>query len=146
MWLHNMEKYDWNGYLDFSKKLLADNRLDKKYDEETVCRVAISRAYYAAYHAAFKFSVSDKKFDVQFGSGSHDSLILAYKEMKKGNVKFQTACRTIGNILSTLKKSRVNADYHETCIMGEKMNYYNAHSVCKKVGELLDKINDLALL
>lgn len=141
-----MDKFDWNNYFIFSKKLLADNRLDKKYDEETICRVAISRAYYAAYHAALNFSVSDKKFDVQFGSGSHDSLILAYKEMKKGNEKFQTACRTIGNILSTLKKIRVKADYHETCIRGEAMNYYNAHSVCKKVGKLLDKINDLALL
>ena len=43
-----MDRYDWNNYLNFSKQLLADNKMDKKYDEETMCRVAISRANYAA--------------------------------------------------------------------------------------------------
>lgn len=141
-----MDRYDWNNYLNFSKQLLADNKMDKKYDEETICRVAISRAYYAAYHAALNFFTSNKKFDIKIGSGSHDSLILAYKGMKKGSTQFQGSCKTIGNILSTLKDSRVDADYHETYTIDKKMSYYNANSACRKAENLIDKINTLAML
>lgn len=142
MWLCSMEKYDWNNYLNFSVQILTNNKNDKKYDDETICRVAISRAYYAAYNTAKKFLNSNKNFDTKIGLGSHDSLILAYKEIKKGDNSFKTTCKTIGNILYSLKDFRVDVDYNEKC--KNNINYSTAKNICKKAEKLIEKINDLA--
>ena len=52
-----MSNYDWSLYLKFSMKILDSS--DFEFDKQTVARVAISRAYYAAFHAAKKIAISN---------------------------------------------------------------------------------------
>lgn len=99
--------YVWKHYLCFAKKLLEDSVYT---DSSTNYRVAISRAYYAAYHVASEFR---KKYNLPDGKvgATHERLANAYKTMQRKDEAFQKICHRIGNNLDRLRVCRCRADY-----------------------------------
>lgn len=132
--------YDWKEYLSFSEQILADK--DKYENKETISRIAISRAYYCAYHIALEFSKKIqrvKNIPNQYSDGSHETLVKFYKLMNKGSQDFKSECKSIGNILDSLKEDRHIADYKSYI----RLNVKDAKSHCKKTRALIDKINKM---
>ena len=130
--------YDWEEYLNFSEKILADK--DKYENKETISRIAISRAYYCAYHIALALSKKiqiTKKIREGYSSGTHETLAEFYKSMNKGSQQFKSDCNSIGNMLDRLRQGRHIADYNSN----KRLNIKDAESHCKKTRILINKIN-----
>ena len=133
-----MTNYDWKKFLDFSSWII-DLSDSTKPDEETISRVAVSRAYYAAYHTAkaylARIGVSDKT-----GTGSeHEKVCLAFKTMNKGDAIHKRSCQYIGNVLTTLKDERNKCDYKHN----ESMSIKKAKYSCGKASQIIQEISKL---
>ena len=133
-----MTNYDWKKYLDFSSWIinLSDST---KPDDETISRVAVSRAYYAAYHTAKayldKIGVTDKT-----GTGSeHEKICLAFKTMTKGDEIHKKSCRYIGNVLTMLKEERHKCDYKPN----ESISIKKAKYSCGKASHIIQELSKL---
>lgn len=94
-----------------------------KLDNETALRNAISRAYYAAYHAVLPL---DETFDNHGGIkrdvGMHEQLITKLENCPR-SVPNWTKLKSIGVLIRMTKAARVEADYDlaaAVCI--EKVN------------------------
>lgn len=99
--------YAWKHYLCFARKLLENSNYS---DSSTNYRVAISRAYYAAFHVALEFR---RKYNLPDGKvgATHERLVNAYKTMQRKDKAFQEKCKGIGNRLDRLREDRRRADY-----------------------------------
>lgn len=129
-----MPCYDWNLYLTFSEQILASCT----FDEQTVARIAVSRAYYAAFHVAEDY-LKANRYEMAQGAGSHDAVCKSYKEMNKGVQEFKSKCRSIGNMLVRLKERRVDSDYNA----GVSINKSFANKNCKFARKIIKEINEL---
>lgn len=133
-----MTNYDWNNFLDFSSWLLGFSGSSKP-DDETISRVAISRAYYAAYHAA-KDYLTRKGYDKEiYAGGEHEIVCKTLKEMNKGDKQHKASCRSIGNNLTILKKERHKCDYNSN----ESISLKNAQQSCGKALNIIQAIAKL---
>ena len=94
---------DWNNYL-----ILADE-LAKRTDSEAAMRSAISRAYYAGFHAVRDYLVNNHGFSVSHGAGSHVSIINGLKQVTSVNPL--KSYRNLHRELLGLKTNRETADY-----------------------------------
>lgn len=95
--------------MSFARKTFAERKSLKNigmYDE-AVCRIGISRAYYAAFHKAENFLYEiEKDFQPKSGEGPHDRIINAFKRMSN------LYHRKISAKLGDMKDLRERADYH----------------------------------
>ncbi|MBQ3112918.1 MAG: hypothetical protein IJC05_00940 [Phascolarctobacterium sp.] len=129
-----MASYNWDLYLRFAVNILGS----VEFDEDTIARVATSRAYYAAFHAAEDYLL-DSGVEVGYRSGSHETLCRCFKEMKYGTKNFRVSCSNIGNMLITLKKQRKCADYKANVPLSKKV----ANKNCVQAQEIINKIRAL---
>ena len=100
--------FDWQAFLEFAKKVYRDNEKVNPIDNtiEALGRIAISRAYYTAYHSSESFLITlNPTFKETASGGSHESVINAFLARQD---KFEGK---IGRKLSSLKEQRVRADY-----------------------------------
>lgn len=97
-----MNNFDWKEFLNIAKENFAhvSNLKQVEMNDEALCRIGISRAYYAAFHQAAALV----DFETQTG-GTHEKVIHA---LKSSDIK---TLRQIGNNLNALRKMRVQADY-----------------------------------
>lgn len=86
----------WSGFLKFSESL--------PLDEDICVRVAVSRAYYAAYHAANAWLI--KKNIILSGRDKHKQL---WKLIQDDSSKTVRSLSKLGN---ELKNAREAADYN----------------------------------
>ena len=100
--------FDWMEFFRFAQKSLDEMRDVKKIavEQESICRIAISRAYYAAFHTARNFLLElNPDFTGGIWEGTHQAVIKAFTQSD------DRYCRQIGRELSQLKSKRVRADY-----------------------------------
>ena len=102
-----MPKFDWNEFLNLADKMANQALTIQGLSMESTYRTAISRAYYATYHVAFRIA---KQLDPSFKptKSQHQAVIDWYR------TKTQPPVNTIGQSLTTLKTKRVHADYHDS--------------------------------
>lgn len=101
--------FRWKDFLGFAKDIL-NNRLTVSESAEARYRAGISRAYYFVFHESEKYLLEiqpDYDVEVKGAKGSHDKVILGFKQMKNPHRK------KIGNDLDKIKVMRVRADYDE---------------------------------
>lgn len=91
--------FDWKDFLDLAE------RLSNETDEEAALRSAISRAYYAAYHAAATFV---RRSGLLPTGHSHARVWETLASLPNADV------RDIGERGVALKRLRTNADYRAT--------------------------------
>lgn len=103
--------YEWKHYLNFANGLLKDGTYS---DSSTNYRVAISRAYYAAYHIALAFIEVHNLPKGRTGA-SHERVINAYSTMDRKDSNFKSMCKSIGYNLRRLRDRRNKADYDGNC-------------------------------
>lgn len=89
-----MSDFDWNRYLDLARELLPK-------ESEAAQRTAVSRAYYAVYHAARRLSPGEPF------TTTHEQL---WRSLKQNGAKGE---RRLGERGNRLKLERHEADY--TC-------------------------------
>ena len=94
---------DWNNYLT-----LADE-LAKRTDNEAALRSAISRAYYAAFHAVRSYLQSYQGLTENPGEGSHQAVIKRLEMVTAVNPLRKY--RNLYKELKVLKRRRETADY-----------------------------------
>ena len=121
-----MESFDWKSYLVLAEKIIEDS------EDESNCRVSISRAYYSA------FNLCKEKFLELSGEGipridSHKFIIDRFKGEKK-------VARSIGFKLDSLKSKRVVCDYRSN----QTINKTQADDMLKTAKQIVEK--DLALI
>ena len=133
-----MTDYDWKKFLNFSSWIIGLNDTAKP-DDETVSRIAISRAYYAAYHTAKayldKIGVADKTGT----GGEHEKVCLAFKTMNKGDAIHKKSCKYIGNVLTMLKEERRKCDYEPN----ESISIKKAKYSCSKASYIIQELSKL---
>lgn len=97
-----MNEFDWQEFLHTAKDIFerVKNLKQVTMSDESLCRVGISRAYYAVFHRAALLVDSD----LQTG-GAHERVILALRSSTN------KIMRQIGNDLNALRKMRIRADY-----------------------------------
>jgi len=102
--------FDWNDYFALAKKLKRQTIL-----VEACLRSSISRAYYAAYNIAFKYSLSGNLRPVFGPTGSgedHKYLSDYYKSI--GRTRGNDDLLEVGNLLRGLYRRREKCDYNDT--------------------------------
>lgn len=92
--------FDWNGYLQIARHCVAQP------EDEGLLRTAISRAYYAAYHAAKSYVEQVARVDVE---GQTDSHKVIWDALKTGPGSKPQLWK-LGN---ELKRARLQADYRD---------------------------------
>lgn len=97
-----MNNFDWRKFLDVAKENFTRVKNLKQVEiyDEALCRIGISRAYYAAFHQ----SAALVNFETQPG-GTHEKVIRALKASPNPII------RHIGDDLEALRQMRVRADY-----------------------------------
>lgn len=129
-------KFDWQEFLHFARQIYRELETTREVDE-TLCRIGISRAYYAAYHAARNYLLElIPDFSSGIGEGSHQAVINEFLRMKD---KYR---RQIGNEIRRLRARRVRADYDSNCY-NRRGEIGNAVSELKTAIDYADKINAL---
>lgn len=102
--MSNAEKnnYDFLKYYYFARDLRihSDIMEQQGFDTETLCRNAISRGYYAAYHVALRFLPGQKGFQLS-DYESHGQVI---RDLRKRNPH-------ASRMLDRLRAFREKADY-----------------------------------
>lgn len=132
-----MATYNWELFLDFAKFLMSQSNI--AVDKETANRIAISRAYYAAFHVAKDFLVS-ANISYLYAGGEHDRVCNTFKNLNKGDKAFLTTCHRIGNYLTVLKGNRHTADYDDRKTFNDaetKKCYYSAKQIIEDVKSLV---------
>ena len=131
--------YDWDEYLTLAFNLLDNDNLG--VNENTRCRVAISRAYYAVFHNAKHLCSNRKELRSVYdqGKGEHDKIYNKLLSVNTGNSEFKSACHSIANEFKLLKKNRKQADYEANY----NINFKQARLLCKRSQRLIEKIKQL---
>lgn len=130
------KNFDWQEFLHFARQIYRELETTREVDD-TLCRIGISRAYYAAYHAARNYLLElIPDFSSGIGEGSHQAVINEFLRMKD---KYR---RQIGDRLAFVKDMRVRADYKERCY-NRRGEIGNALSELKTAIDYADKINAL---
>ena len=117
-------EFRWNDFLTYAKTYI------NAQSDQTQYRCAVSRAYYAAYHAADNYA--QNSLDYTPSGSKHKSLWKRFQECDKKEFR---KISTIGN---ALKLKREYADYHE--IVNNNMYVLNSEDVqdiCDQVDEIL---------
>ena len=128
-------EYDWKHYLDFSLNLLEIEDLD----EQTKYRVAVSRAYYAAFHFAENFLNKNNAMIFPYGT-THDKVCRSLIEINKGSANFKKSCHSVGNLLDTLRIARQNADYESVGTYTLK----GARRQCIKAQKIIEELKKIS--
>jgi len=127
--------FDWNNYHKFAEKLKDKVITDNGDSDQTARRVAISRAYYAAYNIACKYSKSvGLIFDKNKG-GKHDQVrnYIVAEAQKSGD-------RSLSKVavnLASMKRKRVNADYE----LYPVFTHEDANAQIEEAREVIETIN-----
>ena len=121
-----------NDFLDSAKALL-------NLDNETAFRNAISRAYYAAYHAVLPL---DETFanhgGIKTDVGVHEQLISKLENCPRSNPNW-TRYKSIGVLMRKSKVARVESDYDlQAIVFGEQVECQ-----IERVEMILEKIEAL---
>ena len=95
--------FDWHQYLDLAREL--EKRKQMASTEEARLRSAVSRAYYAAYHAARKRLVQDGDTGIRSAPKPHEYV------WKQFRLSPELQRQEIGTKGSRLKLRRFDADY-----------------------------------
>jgi uncharacterized protein (UPF0332 family) len=123
------------------RELLACvQELHKTQSAEAGYRAVISRAYYAAYHAAFDFHKSLKSpGSVGSAAGRHEQLIaqLINPTIKSSDPKYSTS-RRIGYLLKAVYHARVKADYYIAAVVSDA----EAESAMLQAEDIFELIED----
>jgi uncharacterized protein (UPF0332 family) len=100
--------FDWENYLLFAEKLLsiAEGKITcpELDDPEPILRSVISRAYYAVYHQALEFLLTNTNFQLQ-KYDSHIQVINAF------STSIYRERKSIYPMFLALKSLRIKADY-----------------------------------
>ena len=131
-----MEAYNWEEYLDFANSLLKGDSAVNCSDE-TKIRIAISRAYYAAYHVADDYLRHNG--EMVCGQGAHDSVIQGFKSLAKKKKHASKEYNQISNDLNSLKMSRQRADYEAEWHESGKF----AQVRCKIAQKVIERVKSL---
>ena len=102
------DKFDWTEFLSIAEEIFQKVSKISQVDlsEEAVCRTAISRAYYFAFHVSQMCLIEiNPDFRSFYGAGSHNDVINGLKNLKE--IRY----RKIANYLEKFKIMRVKADY-----------------------------------
>ena len=105
-----INSFDWQEFLSFARNIFNTHQNAKviNHSIESDCRIAISRAYYAVYHATKDYIYKvQPDFKPQFGEATHEAVINELKRKKNNKI-----LRNISIPLSKLRDMRVRADYN----------------------------------
>ncbi|MEA3310723.1 MAG: hypothetical protein U9Q76_00710 [candidate division WOR-3 bacterium] len=97
--------FQWSEYLNLAQYLKEHPNVSNA--PEAAYRCAISRAYYATYHSAYKYACRFPNFIPQKGI-EHDDLVKYFK-YTLGNIT--SKWKLVGNRLGILKRWRHHCDY-----------------------------------
>ncbi len=131
--------FDWKEYHLLARDLLS--QADNSPQKEAVLRSAVSRAYYAAFHAADAYLKSTKNYpsmqeDTTHSEGSHNRIINIF--LTDTN---HPAWEQIGKRLRRLKNFRHWADYNP---LGTEFRDINQAALkVKEAGEIIKLIRSL---
>lgn len=117
--------FDWNRYLTYAQTLLSAGT------SETTCRIATSRAYYAAYWKARQ--LLEKNGAVFPQKRSHEFCWRSFSAV------YNKDGEQIGRLGSALKVRRVHADYEDTPPLSQK----GAISDVQDAADLIDALSNL---
>lgn len=131
-----MADYNWEHYLAFADGLITDNIIGD-FDEQTKIRIAISRAYYAAYHIAEDFL--ERNNYITYRTGTHETVIKRFEELANQYKQQSKIYNSINQSLNRLKKERVTADYYASKTITKAKSEFN----CLEAHEIIDKIKNL---
>lgn len=92
--------FDWNKYLDYAQLLISNS------SSETICRIATSRAYYAAYWKARQLLEQNGATFPQ--KRSHEFCWRSFSAV------YNDSQDQIGKLGDALKTRRVHADYKDS--------------------------------
>ncbi len=125
--------FDWTDYLTIADKLIA---LQTQGNEKEAChRVAISRAYYAAFHKAMEAALDFGLLSAcPSGPDAHMFVFRAYAHGKTRNHEI------IADDLDTLRKARNKADY-ETAWSNAATQ---SNAELRKARRILQNLNNLS--
>lgn len=114
-------------------------RIYEAQTSESDCRAAISRAYYAAYHAARVFHASlPTPGRLQYANGLHEQLCekLTLPTIPSTDSR-NLLSRKIGTILTDALRGRVLADYR----IEEPVSPEDAKRILEKCNQILKLLN-----
>lgn len=114
--------FNWDNYWDLA------SQLSKNPGAQAEWRSAISRAYYAAYHAAFAYTKTQSN-----PPPPDHTLVVQWLQESNRHQK-------LGNQLATLKKERRDADYNAQC----QINAYRAEVALKLSKCILEELRKLS--
>lgn len=84
------DEFDWEGFLAIAKEIFQKvSKINEVgLSEEAVCRTAISRAYYFAFHVSQNYLYKNNfDFENFYGAGSHNDVINGFKKLKNRDIE-----------------------------------------------------------
>ena len=124
--------FDWENYLSFSKEILDTKGL--KSSDETIARVAISRAYYACHWSGRLLLEAENKMEKGKNYPQiHSEVIKRFNSYKNPDYS------GIGKELKRLCDWRTKSDYRDKALITRKnadMNLLRANKIIKTVNRL----------
>jgi uncharacterized protein (UPF0332 family) len=116
-----MAAFNWDDFLTLAERLVHDTEAT-----ESTWRTVSSRAYYAAYHRALMTAAHlDQNLNASYMK--HEDLIVWYLLQTHNPLS-----QTIGQQLDTLKKMRVDADYHNQIPVNDRQAKFSIQ-VARKI-------------
>jgi uncharacterized protein (UPF0332 family) len=136
--------FKWQEYHTLASDLLL--QADNSEQREAVLRSAVSRAYYAAFHAAKDYLQQSGKYPSTLGNNapgesSHKRVVEAFSK----NVSNPTWGK-IGRLLGRLKNDRHWADYNPWDHVGAGAEFKDPEAIAEKIKnaeEIIKLINSL---
>lgn len=132
-----MSSFEWREFLQAAKEIFprVQNLRQVEMRDEALCRIGISRACYAAFHAAAQLVDTDA-----VPGGTHERVIRALKS------NADRTYRRIGSDLDTLRTMRVRADYlserypprgyNDNAVLELQLALHYADSILKRINSL----------
>lgn len=96
--------FDWKNYFKFAEKLKDISSTKDGQYADAIKRTVISRAYYAGFHIATDYALSN---GFQKPTNGHHDKIQTWYRIQFGNVNHQE----VSTILARTHKARKEADY-----------------------------------
>jgi uncharacterized protein (UPF0332 family) len=123
--------FNWQEYHILASNLLA--QADNSEQKEAVLRSAVSRAYYAAFHAASDYLKASGMYPSTSGNNapgesSHKRVVDTFKK----NVSNPTLGK-IGRLLGRLKNDRQWADYNPWDHAGVGAEFKDSEAIAEKI-------------
>ena len=100
--------FDWKEYFTYAEKIYEDSCVD-----ECLCRIGISRFYYAAFNISKDFA-QNKNIPPYPGGGAHEGLWLSFQGNADSKIK------KVGTLGSSIKGLRHIADYKARQIIDKR--------------------------